>query len=126
MGKNIEKRDNYERLAFIDNAKAFLIILVVIGHSTFSFSRQIYWFHMPAFFIISGYLYKQPTYFKAFIKRKSIQYLIPYLVWGGIFILINIISLYLLHHSTWKSQSMNQIEDFIFGGNRYSKCNLPL
>ena len=50
---------------WFDNAKAFLIILVVVGHmATGEYSPEsetlknigkfIYWFHMPVFMIISG------------------------------------------------------------------------
>lgn len=44
-----------------DIARAILIILVVLGHSTkFNLVYQviIYWFHMPAFFILSGLFYR--------------------------------------------------------------------
>ncbi|KAA0563678.1 acyltransferase family protein [Bacillus sp. CH30_1T] len=50
-----------KRLESLDIAKGLLIILVVLGHSTFEFTDIIYWFHMPAFFIISGLLYKEKT-----------------------------------------------------------------
>lgn len=73
-----------QRLEFVDISKGFLIILVLLGHSSFSLSRQIYWFHMPAFFILSGYLFKKNEidfYTNTLIKIK--QYLLPYLSWGG-------------------------------------------
>ena len=44
----------------IDVMKGFLIALVVIGHSHWEFGKIIYWFHMPVFFMISGYLLKVP------------------------------------------------------------------
>lgn len=45
----------------IDIMRAFAIIFVVIGHcSNDSFlNRYIYLFHLPLFFLISGYLYKE-------------------------------------------------------------------
>lgn len=50
-----------KRIAWIDWAKFILIWLMVWGHCFLTGEpRQfIYAFHMPAFFIISGYLYKQ-------------------------------------------------------------------
>ena len=57
------KHNHNGRLAYIDIAKGILIILVVIGHIlkgsvfvTKAMIRIINAFHMPAFFIISGFL----------------------------------------------------------------------
>ncbi len=68
------------RLNEIDVLKGFLIIAVVIGHFSFSFSRFVYWFHMPAFFMVSGFLFTTPDKenFGLFIKNKIIGYLVPY------------------------------------------------
>ena len=49
------------RLNWIDSAKGLLILLVVLGHMSDingELKNWIFTFHMPAFFIISGYLYK--------------------------------------------------------------------
>lgn len=72
------------RLQFIDIMRAFLIAFVVLGHSGFAYLNYLYWFHMPAFFIISGYLYKQvdASQIKNYIKRKSNSFLIPYFSFG--------------------------------------------
>lgn len=52
----------FQREAWIDWAKAYLIYLVVVGHTSIPHNSglwtYIYSFHMPAFFILSGYLYK--------------------------------------------------------------------
>lgn len=55
MNENTTKRENW-----IDWSKALLIWLMVLGHAGLSgMPRElVYAFHMPAFFIISGYLYK--------------------------------------------------------------------
>lgn len=53
-----------QRIVWIDWAKAILIFLMVLGHN-FPVRWQydiIYAFHMPAFFIISGYLYHQHSW----------------------------------------------------------------
>ena len=55
------------RLTWVDAAKGFLMILVVVGHysgptmTDFPFIKYIYWFHMPAFFILSGLFFKPIT-----------------------------------------------------------------
>jgi len=57
---------NERRIVWIDWAKAILIYLMVVGHCfPVAWENQlIYAFHMPAFFIISGYLYRQRHWMK--------------------------------------------------------------
>lgn len=80
-----------KRFIEIDVLKGFLIIIVVLGHSGFEYLRYIYWFHMPAFFIISGFLYKVPKQenLKLFSFKKSMVLLIPYVVF---FVLVTVVS----------------------------------
>lgn len=79
------------RLAYIDIAKGILIILVVIGHTikgsvfvTKAMIRIINAFHMPAFFIISGFLTDEAKLrnqkFGAYMKKRAIRLLVPYVV----------------------------------------------
>lgn len=49
-----------------DILKGFLIIFVVIGHLNINLGFDVFWFHMPAFFMITGYLTKD------FISYKDI------------------------------------------------------
>ena len=58
---------NHARLAYWDNIKGFLIILVVFAHCLFFLQNQplnnflvdsIYMFHMPAFVFVSGFFSK--------------------------------------------------------------------
>jgi len=84
-----------KRKRFLDIAKGILIITVVMGHSQMPYYRIFYWFHMPAFFIISGYLQKAYKWDKeSLIKfaKRIISLLVPYifyllLVTVGIFLL---------------------------------------
>ena len=81
-----------QRLLYLDNLKGFLIILVILGHcieyGTESFDENtlfkiIYSFHMPLFFMISGYLsYKEPLNWISSVKRRGYQLLVPYVLWG--------------------------------------------
>lgn len=69
------------RIAFIDIVRGILIILVVLGHTNLSNTQYFYWFHIPAFFILSGSLYK-PKHIKELLQycKKIISSLfIPYL-----------------------------------------------
>lgn len=73
-----------KRLDYIDAAKAIAIILVIIGHSNWlsaipRVGGLIYSFHMPLFFIISGFFWKY-TEIGTSLKKYAKAYLWPYLV----------------------------------------------
>jgi fucose 4-O-acetylase-like acetyltransferase len=82
---------NKSRIDFIDIAKGIGIILVVIGHTQSPINNFIYLFHMPLFFFISGYLYKDEyTYnIKALIKSRIKSLYFPFCSYGIIFILLH-------------------------------------
>ncbi|MEK4384697.1 acyltransferase family protein [Solibacillus sp. FSL W7-1464] len=77
---------NKKRITWVDITKGFLMILVVIGHYPgeleFPLAKYIYWFHMPAFFILSGLFFK-PILDKKEIKltvyKRFMQLIFPYL-----------------------------------------------
>lgn len=99
---------NSNRYKEIDILKGILISLVVIGHSDISLpyiKNIIYWFHMPLFFCISGFLFKEDVEeYRSWSKKKINRYMIPYLSY---FILISLLSLDL---------SYKTILRFILGG----------
>lgn len=72
-----------DREEWIDIAKGIGIIFVVFCHIKVSFlTTYIYWFHMPLFFLISGYLHRQPdslTEIFSVSVQKTYRLLIPYL-----------------------------------------------
>ncbi|MFD2246362.1 acyltransferase family protein [Pontibacter ruber] len=70
------------RIDHIDVARGLLILLVILGHSPFQYSRYLYWFHMPAFFIISGMLHKQPKGTVEFLSKRFFNLIIPYIAYG--------------------------------------------
>ena len=86
---HINNRQYSERYKYIDYAKALLILLVVLGHSGFPFTSFIYLFHMAAFFMISGFLYKSDdgNLFYNVIKRIRTLYL-PFIMYNFIFLVL--------------------------------------
>lgn len=80
-----------ERDYLFDNYKAFLIIMVIIGHFIqpcyknnsilYILKYFIYAFHMPAFIFVSGYFSKKDTPWKKAVQKV----LIPYLVFQCIY-----------------------------------------
>lgn len=84
-----------KRLSWVDGAKGFLMILVVIGHYPgqldFPLVKYIYWFHMPAFFILSGLFFKpviEKGLMKHMIHKRFMQLIVPYLFFLGSITLI--------------------------------------
>lgn len=92
-----------KRIEWVDIAKAFGIIAVVIGHAFHPLRESshlvsviytsIYWWHMPLFFIIGGFflkpLIKDSFDFKKFIKKKILPTIKSYFIYGSIIILIS-------------------------------------
>lgn len=83
-----------ERNRFIDVVKGIGIILMVAGHSNCPGKSYIYLFHMPIFFVISGFLWKysetnQRKNFKTFLIKKLLALYVPYILTNGIFLLLN-------------------------------------
>ena len=92
-----------ERIDYIDTAKALLIILVVWGHVSIILNPEydkiaytalqsiIYTFHMPAFFMIHGILFKadklRDLAFIQYFKKKFFAIFVPYLFFESIGIL---------------------------------------
>lgn len=85
------------RVVIIDIAKGILILLVVLGHTSFTYSKYIFWFHMPAFFIISGMLLPNRSEINAFtleqFKKRVVKFFLPY---TSYFILITLVSFFFI------------------------------
>ena len=78
----------------IDILKGLGIILMVAGHCGAPFTNFIYLFHMPIFFLASGYFYKASNSedfhsVLKFLKKKIISLWFPYVIWTTCFTLLN-------------------------------------
>jgi len=69
------------RIEWIDIAKGLGIMCVVLGHVSDAgiAAKIVYLFHMPLFFILSGYLFRPASAKALYARRKAIHLLIPYL-----------------------------------------------
>lgn len=69
-----------QRLQYFDIAKGFAIITVILGHNAIPHEAMmfIFSFHMPLFFIVSGYFFK-PLPVKDILRKGWRQLLVPYL-----------------------------------------------
>lgn len=91
-----------KRIEEIDVLRGFAICMVILGHAIIEFPVNIsqvpwcnwlhyaiYSFHMPLFFIVSGFVYKCRSYGK-YILGKSSRIILPYAVFGIFSILLHI------------------------------------
>lgn len=82
-------------LHWVNSAKGIGIVLVILGHLLYGsnmaiVNKTIYSFHMPLFFILSGYVQKKWVS-KGYIKKKAEKLLMPYLAFTIIWIPIYIV-----------------------------------
>ena len=76
------------RIEYLDLFRAFGIILMIMGHINFGnrFDYFIHAFHMPMFFVVSGFFFKhtrpEDYSFAEWIKKKIFSLLVPYIIFG--------------------------------------------
>jgi fucose 4-O-acetylase-like acetyltransferase len=84
-----------KRETWADIAKAIGILGVVLGHAGVpSIAKYMYWFHMPFFFLMSGYFFKPLSSWKQFPAwgwKKTKQLLIPYICFFMFIMMIRMI-----------------------------------
>ncbi len=77
-----------KRDTVVDIMKGILILLVVMAHAQGPGHRLIYLFHMPVFFMISGYLWgdRNDIEITQFIKRKIVSLYFPYVICNMVYL----------------------------------------
>lgn len=108
------------RELWLDVAKMIGILLVVYGHSSEGPQSItfIYWFHMPLFFIISGYLFKTVDTFnelKFYIKKLICKLLVPYCTYLILFTFYRHVAMVSDHPLTFSSLGHEILKLFIGG-----------
>ncbi|WP_294746775.1 acyltransferase family protein [uncultured Prevotella sp.] len=97
LGSTIFRRvikNKIEHNNYITIAKAIVIITMVIGHSgcPYALEKVIYSFHMPFFFVCSGYFFHIPSSksdLLSFYTRKVKGIYLPFLKWCFLFLLLH-------------------------------------
>lgn len=88
-----------KRIQFIDLAKGFCILLVVLLHTLGDLSNSwlllCTYFRMPLYFFLSGLFFKKYDGFFSFLKKKSIKLLIPVILF---YIFVSLPSIFLTYY----------------------------
>lgn len=101
------------------------MMLVILGHSysTEELHRWINAFHMPLFFVLSGYIYKHScSSFKQLICKNLRRYIAPYFIYSGIMFLIYGVLRGILTYG-FSTELLHSLLKYIFGI-LYSKGSL--
>ena len=78
----MKTHNNIRKIEF-DIFKGLMIISVVIGHTDVTIPYiNVFWFHMPAFFLVSGYLTADWRLDKNSWKKKIKKFVIPYITYS--------------------------------------------
>lgn len=91
------------REEWIDSLRGAGLVLMMAGHCSIpdGLRTWIYGFHIPLFFILSGYLHNERKWsdkgWKAFLKARAVGYLVPYFLWCSICFVLNLPLLYVIH-----------------------------
>lgn len=109
---------NKSRNNYISIAKAIGIILMVAGHSGCPqvIVRFIYLFHMPLFFVCSGYFFTEiadKASLKYFFSKKIKGLYLPYLKWSLLFLLLHNVFRYFNITGSVIYQTHDYIRQFI-------------
>ncbi len=81
-----EKKE--ERFLWIDAARGLVMLCVIASHlGNDTVDRLVFPFHVPIFFLISGYLLSRKGSYASFARRKVRQLLVPYAFTGVMMVL---------------------------------------
>jgi len=88
----------HTRLHYIDIAKGVAMLLVIIGHCSYSEKALVGWlysFHMPLFFALSGFTFRPEKYktFREVLFAKFRQLIVPYFFFSALLWLLSLLLL---------------------------------
>ncbi|WP_257639886.1 acyltransferase family protein [Campylobacter concisus] len=86
-----------QRVEWVDTLKFIGILSVILGYINFPLNGFIYTWHMPLFFMVSGFFIKFETHFKDFVVKNFKRLMIPYFIFSIVGLFIEILKRYLLH-----------------------------
>ena len=88
-----------KRVQYIDVARGIAMICIILGHlGDMQINRVVFTFHVPIFFLITGYFFKPEKDWKSFLKKKAKTLLLPYVVTSLLVAIINAVKDAVLYH----------------------------
>lgn len=113
-----------KRIQWLDILRGLATVLVVIGHSeTGRLSEYIYWFHMPLFFVLSGFFFKtlkNNNEMQSFIWKRTHLLLTPYLIYLTIIFLFGQLPILVIQHTDFIHICKSILIAYIIGGRALS------
>lgn len=98
------------RIDWLDIAKGYGILFVIIAHcGVGKLGMWFYTFHLPLFFILSGYVFSYNDDFKVFLKKKFKSMIVPYFLLGIPMLLFDV-----LYHYAGKDYTIHNIISLVF------------
>ena len=102
------------RLDYMDVAKGIGIIAIILGHSSIMFERYVFPFHVPLFFLISGFFLSFRKPIAEYTKNKARQLLVPYCV-TAMCVTIEKTVLNTVRGGNWASELLKSFLSAIYG-----------
>ena len=110
-----------KRLQWVDGLRGIGILAVVFGHATHTFLfNAIYAFHIPLFFLVSGFVYRASGTLFGYGTHRARQLLVPYLLW------LTFLSLPGFVVALSRHRLPDAVENWAFGGARLALQTGPL
>ena len=79
MGESAAKPPITQRVEFVDTARGIAMLCIVLGHlGVAPINWVVYTFHVPIFFLITGWFVSTKQGTGAFAKRRARTLLVPY------------------------------------------------
>ncbi|MBR3263369.1 MAG: acyltransferase family protein [Lachnospiraceae bacterium] len=86
------KKASFGRMEFVDVAKGIAMICIVLGHMGISgINRFVFTFHVPVFFLISGYFISAEEKLSSFIVKKLRTLIVPYFLTCGVIVVLGVL-----------------------------------
>ncbi len=113
MSATLDKK----RTSWIDIAKGIAILLVFLGHTIslpYEIARFIYFFHMPTFFLLSGYCFNLKSDFGKFVIGKLKGIILPVFTLGLTGSIVVSLMLQFVKHENvdWKWVFLNPVVQY--------------
>lgn len=107
--------EKHNRISWLDIARGIAMLSIVAGHlGVFGINRIVFTYHLPIFFLISGYFINRKQPYKEFVKGKIWSLIIPYLFTWFCFCVVSI-PVAVFQHMDWKASLCHWLEAGFYG-----------